>query len=310
MPNRLAYETSPYLLQHANNPVDWYPWGPEALERAVREDRPILLSIGYAACHWCHVMEHESFENPATAALMNERFVNIKVDREERPDLDVIYMQAVQAMTGHGGLPMAVFLTPEGVPFYGGTYFPKDDRQGMPSFTRILNSVSNAYATKADQVARTAASVREMYDAARAAARSPGPLTRDLLEQAYRSLARLYDEEHGGFSGAPKFPQTMSLDFLLRYSARKGIENAGQMVLRSFRQMARGGIYDQIGGGFARYSVDAYWLGPHFEKMLYDNALLVRLGAALWQVTREDEVRRVTEETIGWLAREMTSPEG
>ncbi|HEY4306168.1 MAG TPA: thioredoxin domain-containing protein [Gemmatimonadaceae bacterium] len=310
MPNRLANETSPYLLQHANNPVDWYAWGSEALERAKTEDRPILLSIGYAACHWCHVMEHESFEDPATAALMNGRFVNIKVDREERPDLDGIYMQAVQAMTGHGGWPMTVFLTPEGVPFYGGTYFPKDDRQGMPSFTKILNSVSNAYASKRDQIQRTAESVCEMYDAATAATRSAGPLSRDLLEHAYRSLARLYDEQRGGFSGAPKFPQTMSLDFLLRYSARKGIESVQEMVLHSFRQMARGGIYDQIGGGFARYSVDAMWLVPHFEKMLYDNALLIRLGAHLWQATKDAEVRRVTEETIDWALREMRAPDG
>ena len=310
MPNRLSNETSPYLLQHANNPVDWYAWGAEALERARTEDKPILLSIGYAACHWCHVMEHESFEDHTTAALMNERFVNIKVDREERPDLDGIYMQAVQAMTGHGGWPMTVFLTPEGIPFYGGTYFPKDDRQGMPSFTKILNSVANAYASKRDQVHRTAESVREMYDAATAATRSAGPLTRDLLDTAYRSLARLYDDEHGGFSGAPKFPQTMSLDFLLRYSARKGIENAEQMVLHSFVQMARGGIYDQVGGGFARYSVDAQWLVPHFEKMLYDNALLIRLGAHLWQAAKDAEVRRVTEETIDWALREMRAPDG
>jgi uncharacterized protein YyaL (SSP411 family) len=310
MPNRLANETSPYLLQHANNPVDWYAWGAEALERAKAEDRPILLSIGYAACHWCHVMEHESFEDAATAALMNELFISIKVDREERPDLDGIYMQAVQAMTGHGGWPMTVFLTPDGVPFYGGTYFPKEDRQGMPSFTKILKSVSTAYAAKREQVEQTAASVREMYDAATAATHSSGPLTRDLLDTAYRSLARLYDAERGGFSGAPKFPQTMSLDFLLRYSGRKAVEHAEQMVLHSFLQMARGGIYDQVGGGFARYSVDARWLVPHFEKMLYDNALLVRLGAHLWQATKNSEVRRVTEETIDWALREMRSPGG
>jgi uncharacterized protein YyaL (SSP411 family) len=298
------------LLQHANNPVDWFPWGSEALERAKAENKPILLSIGYAACHWCHVMEHESFEDPATAALMNERFVNIKVDREERPDLDGIYMQAVQAMTGHGGWPMTVFLTPDGVPFYGGTYFPREDRQGMPSFTRILNSVANAYASKPEQVERTAESVREMYDNATAATRSGGPLTPDLLEGAYRGLARLYDETHGGFSGAPKFPQTMSLDFLLRYSARRGVEHAEQMAVSSFRHMARGGIYDQVGGGFARYSVDAVWLVPHFEKMLYDNALLVRLGTHLWQATKDPEIRRVTEETVDWALREMRSPDG
>ncbi|HEY9225792.1 MAG TPA: thioredoxin domain-containing protein, partial [Gemmatimonadaceae bacterium] len=312
MTNRLAGEQSPYLLQHANNPVDWYPWSAEALDRAKREDKPILLSIGYAACHWCHVMEHESFENEATAALMNERFVNIKVDREERPDLDGIYMQAVQAMTGHGGWPMTVFLTPEGVPYYGGTYFPPEDRHGIPSFRRILTAVSDAYHSKPDDVARTAASVREMYGISTEATRSPGPLSAALLDRVYQALADRYDSENGGFEGAPKFPQTMSLDFLLRYWARSGgrIENALAIVLQSFKKMAFGGIYDQVGGGFARYSVDAKWLVPHFEKMIYDNALLVRLGAHLWQATKEADVRRVVEETIDWAAREMRAPEG
>ena len=310
MPNRLANETSPYLLQHANNPVDWYAWGPEPLERARAEDKPILLSIGYAACHWCHVMEHESFEDAAIAALMNERFVNIKVDREERPDIDGIYMQAVQAMTGHGGWPMTMFLTPEGVPFYGGTYFPNEDRHGMPSFRRILTAVSDAYRNKAADVSRAAASVREMYDAAAEATRSAGPLTPELLDRAYQAFAERFDERHGGFEGAPKFPQTMALDFLLRYWARRGVEHALEMVRRSFLHMARGGIYDQVGGGFARYAVDAVWLVPHFEKMIYDNALLVRLGAQLWQATGDAEVRRVTEETIDWALREMRSPEG
>jgi uncharacterized protein YyaL (SSP411 family) len=310
MPNRLAHETSPYLLQHANNPVDWYPWGPEALARAREENRPILLSIGYAACHWCHVMEHESFEDGATAALMNERFVNIKVDREERPDLDAIYMQAVQAMAGQGGWPMTVFLTPEGVPFYGGTYFPKDDRHGMPSFTRILNSVSNAFRAKPADVARTAASVHDMYRLTIEPTRSAGPLGPELLDQAYRALNERYDELDGGFDAAPKFPLTMSLDFLLRYWARRGVENALAIVSHSFKQMARGGIYDQVGGGFARYSVDAQWLVPHFEKMLYDNALLIRLGANLWQATQDLEVRRVVEETIDWAIREMRSDDG
>jgi uncharacterized protein YyaL (SSP411 family) len=310
MPNRLAHETSPYLLQHANNPVDWYPWGPEALARAREENRPILLSIGYAACHWCHVMEHESFEDGATAALMNERFVNIKVDREERPDLDAIYMQAVQAMAGQGGWPMTVFLTPDGVPFYGGTYFPKDDRHGMPSFTRILNSVSNAFRAKPADVARTAASVHDMYRLTIEPTRSAGPLGPELLDQAYRALNERYDELDGGFDAAPKFPQTMSLDFLLRYWARRGVENALAIVSHSFKQMARGGIYDQVGGGFARYSVDAQWLVPHFEKMLYDNALLIRLGANLWQATQDLEVRRVVEETVDWAIREMRSDDG
>jgi uncharacterized protein len=316
MPNRLANETSPYLLQHANNPVDWYPWSPEALDRAKRENKPILLSIGYAACHWCHVMEHESFEDPATAAVMNEHFVNIKVDREERPDIDGIYMQAVQAMTGHGGWPMTMFLTPDGVPFYGGTYYPKEDRHGMPSFRRILATISTAYANKPEDIQRTATSVLEMYSSAMGVRRGAMGVNTtvselpSVLERAYQVLAQHYDEEHGGISGAPKFPQTMSLDFLLRYSARRGTEQALSMVRDSFRHMARGGIYDQVGGGFARYAVDAIWLVPHFEKMLYDNALLVRLGAHLWQATRDEEVRRVTEETIDWALREMLSPDG
>jgi len=310
MPNRLASETSPYLLQHANNPVDWYPWGPEALERAGAENKPILLSIGYAACHWCHVMEHESFEDESTAALMNERFVNIKVDREERPDLDAIYMQAVQAMTGHGGWPMTVFLTPEGVPFYGGTYFPAEARFGMPTFKRVLTAVSDSYHNKPADVARAAGSVREMYDSAKEPTRSSGAPGTELLDRAYRSLADDYDEEHGGFGGAPKFPATMALDFLLRYWARTGTERALSIVTNSFLAMAHGGIYDQIGGGFSRYTVDATWLTPHFEKMLYDNALLVRLGAHLWQATGNGEVRRITEQTIDWAIREMRSPEG
>ena len=312
MPNRLARETSPYLLQHANNPVDWYPWGAEALERAKRENKPILLSIGYAACHWCHVMEHESFEDETTAALMNERFVSIKVDREERPDVDAIYMQAVQSMTGHGGWPMTMFLTADGVPFFGGTYFPKDDRHGMPSFKRVLTAVSDAYESRPADVARTAASVMEMYAASSEETRSAGPLSGELLDRAYRVMVERYDDVNGGFEGAPKFPQTMSLDFLLRYWARHGerARRALEMASHSFIRMARGGIFDQIGGGFARYTVDAMWLTPHFEKMLYDNALLVRFGAHLWQATKSDEVRRVVEETIEWVAREMTSPEG
>ncbi len=310
MPNRLAHETSPYLLQHANNPVDWYPWGPEALERAKAENRPILLSIGYAACHWCHVMEHESFEDESTAALMNERFVNIKVDREERPDLDAIYMQAVQAMTGHGGWPMTVFLTPDGVPFYGGTYFPAEPRFGMPTFKRILSAVSDSYHDKPADVARAAGSVREMYNMAKEETRSSGTPSTELLDRAYRSLADDYDEEHSGFGGAPKFPATMALDFLLRYWARTGTERALSIVTSSFMAMAHGGIYDQIGGGFSRYTVDATWLTPHFEKMLYDNALLVRLGAHLWQATGSGEVRRVIEQTIDWAIREMRSPDG
>jgi uncharacterized protein len=310
MPNRLANETSPYLLQHAENPVDWYPWGPEALERAKREDKPILLSIGYAACHWCHVMAHESFEDEETASLMNERFVNIKVDREERPDLDGIYMQAVQAMTGQGGWPMTMFLLPDGSPFYGGTYFPLDDRHGLPPFRRVLQSVADAYDKKREGVAQTAEQLKQIYKSNLAATRSTGGLSPQILEVAYRSLARGYDAQNGGFGGAPKFPATMALDFLLRYWKRTGTAPALEMVETSFRKMARGGIYDQVGGGFARYAVDAVWLVPHFEKMLYDNALLARLGAHLWQATRDDEVRRVTMGIIEWVDREMTSPEG
>ncbi|HEU4878729.1 MAG TPA: thioredoxin domain-containing protein, partial [Gemmatimonadaceae bacterium] len=310
MPNRLANETSPYLLQHAHNPVDWYPWGTEALERARQEDKPILLSIGYAACHWCHVMAHESFEDPATAQLMNERFINVKVDREERPDIDAIYMQAVQALTGHGGWPMTVFLTPFGEPFYGGTYYPPEERQGMPSFRRVLDAVNDAYRNKPDAVAQTSRQLREIYDGAAMQARSDGALTAHALDIAYRGVAQKYDVRHGGFEGAPKFPPTMTLDFLLRYWKRTGTEYALEMVTHTFRKMAHGGIYDQVGGGFHRYAVDNVWLVPHFEKMLYDNALLVRLGANLWQGTHDDEVRRVTEETVKWVEREMTSPEG
>ena len=310
MANHLAGETSPYLLQHAHNPVDWWPWGPEALERARAERKPILLSIGYAACHWCHVMERESFENEATAAQMNEDFVCIKVDREERPDLDGIYMQATQAMTGHGGWPMTVFLTPEGDPFYAGTYFPPEDRQGMPSFRRVLAGVADAWRNRQENVARTTASMRELYAASTERTRVSGTLDEDLLLRAIASLRQQFEPRFGGFGGAPKFPPTMALDFALRHWARSGNAEVLHMVTHTFQRMARGGIYDQVGGGFARYSVDAYWLVPHFEKMLYDNALLVRLGAALWQATRDDETRRVTEETLAWIAREMTSPEG
>jgi uncharacterized protein YyaL (SSP411 family) len=310
MANQLATETSPYLLQHAHNPVEWRPWGEDALALARSERRPILLSIGYAACHWCHVMERESFEDEATAALMNEHFVCIKVDREERPDLDAIYMQATQAMTGHGGWPMTVFLTPEGEPFYAGTYFPPEDRHGMPSFRRVLLGVSDAWRNRQDSVTRTTASMRDLYAASTKRTRPSGALDEALLSRAMSSLVQRYDPTHGGFDAAPKFPPTMTLDFALRQWARTGEAQALEMVTHTFRRMARGGLYDQVGGGFARYSVDAEWLVPHFEKMLYDNALLVRLGANLWQATRDAEVRRVTEETIGWLTREMTSPEG
>jgi uncharacterized protein YyaL (SSP411 family) len=310
MPNRLANETSPYLQQHAENPVDWYPWGEEAFERAKREDKPVLLSVGYAACHWCHVMAHESFEDETTAQLMNEHFVNVKVDREERPDVDGIYMHAVQAMTGHGGWPMTVFLTPEGAPFYSGTYYPPDDRRGMPSFTRVLNAVSEAYRDRRADVLRSAESMRQIYEASVEPTRSTGSLTPLLLDRAFRGLARAHDVRNGGFGSAPKFPQAMSLEFVLAQWARSGESYPLEMAQQSFLKMARGGIYDQIGGGFHRYAVDAVWLVPHFEKMLYDNALLVRLGVHLWQATKNDEVRRVTEHTVRWVAREMTSPDG
>ena len=310
MANHLAGETSPYLLQHAENPVDWWPWSEEALSLARSERKPILLSIGYAACHWCHVMERESFEDDETAALMNEHFICIKVDREERPDLDAIYMQATQAMTGHGGWPMTVFLTPEGEPFYAGTYFPPEDRHGMPSFQRVLRGVADAWENRQDSVTHTTSSMRELYAASTERTRTTGTLDEALLSRAMSALVQRYDARAGGFDGAPKFPPTMVLDFLLRQWARTGEAQALEMVTHTFRRMARGGICDQVGGGFARYSVDGQWLVPHFEKMLYDNALLIRLGAHLWQATRDVEFRRVTEDAIGWVAREMTSPEG
>ncbi|MEO7363352.1 MAG: thioredoxin domain-containing protein, partial [Gemmatimonadaceae bacterium] len=310
MTNRLATESSPYLRQHADNPVNWYPWGTEAFAQAVLEDKPVLLSVGYAACHWCHVMAHESFEDAETAALMNELFINVKVDREERPDVDSIYMQAVQAMVGQGGWPMTVALMPSGEPFWGGTYFPPTDHPGRPSFKRVLATLGDAWRTRRDSVQRTATAMRELYANAAAATAPSGPLSPELLERAFVTLARQHDSVLGGFGSAPKFPQTMSLDFCLRWWSRSGNTLARDIALHSFLAMARGGIYDQIGGGFHRYSVDAEWLVPHFEKMLYDNALLVRFGAHLWQATGDAEVARIVEETIGWLLREMTSPDG
>jgi uncharacterized protein YyaL (SSP411 family) len=314
MANRLAKETSPYLLQHAHNPVDWYAWGPEAFERARREGKPVLLSVGYSACHWCHVMERESFEDDATARVMNELFVNVKVDREERPDVDSIYMQAVQAMNGHGGWPMTVFLTPALEPFWAGTYFPPTDRPGMPSFQRVLQAVADAYRNRRDDVAKVAASMRDMYAATQDRARSSGTLSTSVLHRAVQGLLASYDRRQGGFGDAPKFPQAMAMEFLLQQWARTGNEAAFDAVRHTFFQMARGGIYDQIGGGFARYSVDAHWLVPHFEKMLYDNALLLRVGVHLVQASPdsegERELRRVCVDTLDWIAREMTSPAG
>jgi uncharacterized protein YyaL (SSP411 family) len=310
VPNQLAAATSPYLKQHADNPVDWHQWGPEAFALAVRDDKPILLSVGYAACHWCHVMAHESFEDADTAALMNALFVNIKVDREERPDVDAVYMQAVQSMTGQGGWPMTVFLTPAAEPFYAGTYFPPRDGHGLPAFRRVLQSVADSYRTRRPAIDKTAAALREYYVAAAEPAVASGPLAPAILDRAYQSIARRFDPRVGGFEGGPKFPQAMTLDFLLRYWRRSGTAQALDMTARSFAHMARGGIFDQVGGGFHRYTVDAEWLVPHFEKMLYDNALLARLGVHLWQATHDPEVRRATESTFDWVAREMTSFEG
>jgi uncharacterized protein YyaL (SSP411 family) len=308
--NNLINETSPYLLQHAHNPVDWYPWGEAALSKARAEDKPILLSIGYSACHWCHVMEHESFENEDIAALMNESFVNIKVDREERPDLDQIYMNAVQMMTGHGGWPMTMFLTPEGVPFYGGTYFPPADRYNMPGFPRILASVAEAYRSQPDQVASTATAMLGELRRVGLAESSREVLAIDILDSAFRRISANYDRTNGGFGGAPKFPPAMNLEFFLHTYHRTGSAEALEMVEHTARKMAEGGMYDQLGGGFHRYSVDAKWLVPHFEKMLYDNALLSRMYLHLYQVTKNPDVRRIAEETLDYVVREMTDADG
>ncbi len=310
MANRLAGESSPYLLQHAHNPVDWYPWGQEAIQRARHDDKPILLSIGYSACHWCHVMERESFENEETARLMNEHFVCVKVDREERPDLDAIYMQAVQALTGHGGWPMTMFLTPDLEPFWGGTYFPPEDRPGMPSFRRVLATVGEAYLNRSDDVEKAAAAMREMYKAGFGVRGAGYGVTAEVLERARRGILASYDKKVGGFGDAPKFPHAMAMEFLVQQWARTGDKAALDAAHMTFVRMSRGGIYDQVGGGFARYSVDDRWLVPHFEKMLYDNALLLRVGVHLWQATKDSEVRRVCGEVLEWLRREMVSPAG
>ncbi len=310
MANRLINETSPYLLQHAENPVDWYAWGEEALGRARDEDRPILLSIGYSACHWCHVMERESFENEDIAALMNENFVNIKVDREERPDLDAVYMEAVQMMTGSGGWPMTVFLTPNGHPYYGGTYFPPEDRQGMPGFPRLLAAASQAYHTNKGEIDRVTRQLSEQMGRTGQMPRGFTPLTTEVMHNAYSQLATQFDHLNGGFGNAPKFPQPMTPEFLLRYNRHGFNARALEMVELTLQKMAYGGIYDQVGGGFHRYSTDAYWLVPHFEKMLYDNALLARLYLHAWQVTGNPLYRRITEETLDYVLREMTDPAG
>ncbi|HYU15803.1 MAG TPA: thioredoxin domain-containing protein [Candidatus Acidoferrum sp.] len=303
MANRLAEETSPYLLQHKDNPVEWYPWGPEALERAAEQDRPILLSIGYSACHWCHVMERESFEDPETAAYMNENFVPVKVDREERPDVDDIYMEAVQGMTGQGGWPLTVILDPEGVPFYGGTYFPPEPRQGLPSFRQVLEATADAYRGQREQLRAAADRVRESLGAVGRLEGSDDPLDSSLLERAASGLLSTADTANGGFGGAPKFPPASALEFLLARGER-------EHVSRTLDAMMFGGIYDHIGGGFARYSVDATWLVPHFEKMLYDNALLARAYLHGYQAIGEERWKRVCGETLEWALREMRGTEG
>ncbi|MBA2724416.1 MAG: thioredoxin domain-containing protein, partial [Actinobacteria bacterium] len=294
---------------HKDNPVDWYPWGDEALDHALQRDQPILLSIGYAACHWCHVMERESFESHDVAKVMNEHFVCVKVDREERPDLDAVYMDALQSMTGHGGWPMTMFLTPEGVPFFGGTYFPPEDRHGLPSFTRLLQGVAEAWKERRDEVESQG---KQLVDHLRTATRTSAgdePVTADILDKAFEGLRLTYDPENGGFGVAPKFPQPMSVDVLLRLSHR-GEEEALRMATRTLDAMAAGGMYDQIGGGFARYSVDARWVIPHFEKMLYDNSQLLRTYARSWQITKSQRHRTVAEETAEWVLREMRDPAG
>jgi uncharacterized protein len=308
--NRLASETSPYLLQHATNPVDWYPWGEEALDRARDEDKPILLSIGYAACHWCHVMAHESFEDEETAALMNERYVNVKVDREERPDLDSLYMDAVVAMTGHGGWPMTVFLLPSGEPFLGGTYFPPEPRHGLPAFRQLLLAVSDAYRERREDVSQQAGALVDALRESAEISPSADPLTESLLAEAERGLARQFDPEWGGFGGAPKFPPASVLEFLLRRHQHTGDEETLAMVTSTLDGMAAGGMYDLLGGGFHRYSVDERWLVPHFEKMLYDNALLAPVYLHTWLVTGEARYRAVSEATLDYLLRELRLPEG
>ena len=313
MPNHLAHESSPYLLQHQDNPVDWYPWGPEALERAKREQKPIFLSIGYSACHWCHVMEHESFENERIAAIINERFIPIKVDREERPDLDQIYMNATQMMTGRGGWPMSVFLTPQLKPFYAGTYFPPTARGGMPGFDDVLRAVDDAWQKRREQAEEMADQLTEELTKASRGVPAPGgtgELNRELVDQAVRQLGRTFDGTWGGFGGAPKFPHPMDLQVLLRHWHRTGREQSLAMVRTTLDRMASGGIYDHLGGGFARYSVDARWLVPHFEKMLYDNALLAGVYAEAFQATGDERYQHVSRETCDYVLRDMTDPAG
>ena len=303
--NRLINETSPYLLQHAHNPVDWYPWGEEALTQAKQQDKPILLSIGYAACHWCHVMEHESFENEQIAAVMNEHYINVKVDREERPDLDEIYMNAVQMLTGQGGWPMTMFLTPELKPFYGGTYFPPDNRYGRPGFPRVLLGVAEAYRERRDEVDQQAAQIIANLNQLSAMEGHGHQLTADMLDTAYQDYLSRFDHHNGGFGDAPKFPPSMGLSLLLRHWHRTGNANALNMVEVTLEKMACGGMYDQLGGGFHRYSVDERWLVPHFEKMLYDNALLTVCYLEAYQATGKAFYRRIATETLDYVLTEM-----
>ncbi len=310
--NRLQYEDSPYLLQHADNPVDWFPWSEEAFHSARERDVPVLLSVGYSACHWCHVMAHESFEDEATARIMNELFVNVKVDREERPDVDDIYMQAVQAITGQGGWPMTVFLLPDGRPFYGGTYYPTIPRGGLPSFVQLMQTIIDAYRNKKELLEKQADNLHQALrrDVIGIGRDDDGGLTAELLAEAARKMLSGMDRENGGFGTAPKFPNPISLEFLLRHTARTKDKEALDLVSVTLRNMARGGIYDQIGGGFARYSVDAHWLVPHFEKMLYDNAQLSRVYLHAWQITDEGFFRSIAEDIYDYVLREMTAPEG
>jgi uncharacterized protein YyaL (SSP411 family) len=308
--NHLINETSPYLLQHAHNPVDWYPWGEEAFAKAKAEDKPVLVSIGYSACHWCHVMEHESFEDEETARLMNEHFVNIKVDMEERPDVDQIYMTFVQLTTGRGGWPMNVFMTADKLPFFGGTYFPPVSRYNMPGFKQILLSVAEAYRDKRDELMHSANDILGEMRRVGLSEFSPVGLSVEQLDTAFNSFARTFDAVNGGFGGAPKFPPSMSLEFLLRYYKRTGNENALDIVKKTAEKMAYGGICDQLGGGFHRYAVDAVWLVPHFEKMLYDNAQLIRVYLHLYQITKDELYKRVAGETLAYVMREMLDETG
>jgi uncharacterized protein len=308
--NRLADAASPYLQQHADNPVDWYEWGDEAFERARAEDKPIFLSVGYSSCHWCHVMAHESFEDDGTAAVLNERFVSVKVDREERPDVDAVYMNALQAMTGHGGWPMSVFLTPDGVPFLAGTYWPKEERQGMPSFGRVLDAVHDAWTNERDKVRSSGAKIAEHLEKMQLLDGAGDRPDADVADRAASLCVRAWDATNGGFGGAPKFPQAMTIDFLLASYQRTGDDGALRAATHSLEMMSRGGIYDHVAGGFARYSVDQYWLVPHFEKMLYDNALLLRAYTHAWQVTGEPRFRRVATEVGDYLLRDMRHERG